>query len=236
MPRLAAVQSSYVPWKGYFDLIAAVDEFVLYDDVQYTKHDWRNRNRIKTREGVRWLTIPVRTTGRFGQRINQVELVGPHWARRHLRSLRQAYAGAPAFCDLLPWLEDVYQRAEQEQRLSRINELFVRELCALLGITTRITRAADHRLPQGRVERLVELCRQRGADEYLSGPAARSYLDEEAFSTAGIGVRWMDYDGYLEYPQLWPPFEHRVSVLDLLVHVGVEAAPCYLCRTAGSGR
>ena len=229
MKRVAILQSSYVPWKGYFDIIGSVDEFILYDDVQYSKNGWRNRNRIKTREGTAWLTIPVLGTGRFGQLIREVEIGDPRWAEKHWKSIQAHYARADRFPELAPVFEKLYERAAAETLLSRVNEIFLREICGLLGIGTLITRSTDYRLEGDRVERLVGLCEQAGAGEYLSGPVARDYLDERLFAEKGMKVRWMDYSGYPEYRQLFsPPFVHEVSILDLLLNEGPERARDYL--------
>jgi hypothetical protein len=224
--RVAVVQSNYVPWKGYFDLIGIVDEFVLYDDVQYTKNDWRNRNRIKTANGVQWLTIPVAHSGRFGQRIDEVQTVDSRWREKHWRALSQAYAPTPFFARYRGDLERLYLESD-ERALSAINRQFIEVTCRLLGISTRISRSTDYRIDGDRSERLVALCRSVQADTYLSGPAAKSYLDESLFKTAGVNVEYMDYSGYQEYPQLHPPFEHSVTVLDLLFNVGPDA-PRYM--------
>ncbi len=232
MKRVAILQSSYVPWKGYFDIIGAVDEFILYDDVQYSKNGWRNRNRIKTREGTAWITIPVLQTGRFGQLIREVEIRDPRWAARHWTSIQTHYARAPWFPALAPILGGLYERAAGELLLTRVNEMFLREICGLLGVGTRITRSTDYCLQGDRVDRLVDLCEQTGAGEYFSGPAARAYLEESRFAEKGIAVRWMDYSGYPEYQQLFsPPFIHEVSILDLLLNEGPQGARSHLLRT-----
>ncbi|HVG11275.1 MAG TPA: WbqC family protein [Thermoanaerobaculia bacterium] len=235
MKRVAILQSSYVPWKGYFDIIGSVDEFILYDDVQYSKNDWRNRNRIKTPAGTAWMTIPVRQTGRFGQPIREVEIGDPRWAAKHWKSIQTHYARAPWFPELAPVLAGLYESASAEPLLSRVNEKFLRAICEILGIGTHITRSADYQLRGDRVDRLIGLCQQAGAAEYLSGPAARSYLDEDRFADKGIAVRWMDYSGYPEHRQLFsPPFIHEVSILDLLLNEGPLEARNYLLSTAGA--
>jgi len=220
--RVAILQSNYIPWKGYFDLIGSVDEFVLYDDVQYTKNDWRNRNRIKTPQGVQWLTIPVRIGGRFGQRVVDAEIADAGWGRRHWRTITQNYSRAPHFALVREAFEPLYL-GSTDSSLSRVNRALLERACELLGIRTRISWSHEYRTVEGRVERLVDLCRQLHADEYLSGPAARSYLDPALFEREGIRVVWMDYSGYPEYPQLHPPFVHEVSILDLLCNTGPEA-------------
>jgi hypothetical protein len=225
MTRAAILQSSYIPWKGYFDLINLVDEFVLYDDVQYTTRDWRSRNRIKTRTGTRWLTIPILTRGRFGQRVLDATIADSRWAIRHWRSHQMHYGRAEHFVELSSWVQGLYSSAIQETRLSRINELFIRSICDILGIATRIRRSEQYELPTERNDRLIRLCELVGAEEYVSGPAARAYLDEEKFENRDIRVRWMDYTGYPEYSQLHsPPFDHNVTILDVLFNVGPRDA------------
>ncbi len=219
---VAICQSCYLPWKGYFDLIAGADEFILLDDVQYTRRDWRNRNLIKTRDGLRWLTVPVTVKGRFHQKIHDVVVSDRRWRRRHLAALRHAYARAPHFAATYTFLEELYDGCGFE-RLSRINHRFLAALCRRLDIPTRLSWSVDYCATGDRNERLLTLCRQAGATTYLSGPAARIYLDVDLFARHGISVRWMDYEGYREYPQLHAPFEHHVSIVDLLFNSGPDA-------------
>lgn len=226
--RIAIVQSNYIPWKGYFDLINAVDEFVLYDDVQYTRRDWRNRNRIKSARGPVWLTVPVRVKGRFEQTIAETEIADPSWGTEHWRTLVHAYARAPYFGVYRDLFEPLYL-GQSPERLSEVNRRLLLAVCDALGIGTPITLSSEYRLVEGKQERLIEICRQAGATTYLSGPAARSYIDEAHFADAGVTVEWADYGGYPEYPQQHPPFDHYVSVLDLLFNVGPRA-PEYMKR------
>jgi hypothetical protein len=219
MKRVAIVQSNYVPWRGYFDLISCVDEFILLDDVQYTTRDWRNRNRIKTPDGVAWLTIPVR--GGQGQRIDQVEVADPGWGRAHLRTLTDAYRAAPCFERCEPWLSELYLDAPT--MLTEVNRSFLERICSELGIATPLTRSSAYGAEGAKSSRLLDLCLRAGATEYVSGPAARAYLDQELFAEAGMSVRWFEYPEAPEYTQLYPPFEPRVSVLDLLFHTGARA-------------
>jgi hypothetical protein len=223
---VAIVQSNYIPWIGYFDLIHAADEFILFDEVQFTRRDWRNRNRIKTAEGVKWLSIPVESKGRFHQRISETRVSDPAWAREHWTTIAHVYARAAGFEAWAPFFEELYLGCD-EPMLSRINERFLRALCGALRIATRISQSSDYGLVEGRSERLVSLCRQVGATRYLSGPSARGYLDEPLFADAGIAVAWMDYPDYGEYRQLHPPFEPSLSIVDLLMNEG-EAARRFL--------
>jgi len=219
---VAIVQSSYIPWKGYFELIARSDEFILFDDVQYTKRDWRSRNRIKTRDGLQWLTIPVNVSGRFFQPIKAVTIAEHGWNERHWKTIAASYARAPYFAEYRDRVEQLYCDATDES-LSVVNHRFIVGLCDLLGIQTRITWSMDYHVVDGKTERLVDLCRQAGATRYLSGPSARAYIDPKLFDQAGVALEFVDYDGYKEYAQLFPPFEHGLSVIDVLFNVGAAA-------------
>lgn len=223
MKSIAILQSNYIPWKGYFDIIAAVDEFILYDAMQFTKNDWRNRNIIKTPQGPQWLTIPVGQD--IHRRICEVPLPGGNWKAKHWKTLVQNYARAPFFAEISAWLEPLYR--EEFPTLSLLNRRFIEAICGYLGIRTRISDCADYELGEGKTERLVNLCRQAGGTRYLSGMAAKDYLDESLFAASGITVSWMDYAGYPEYPQGEGPFTHQVSILDLLFHCG-KTSPRYM--------
>lgn len=224
--RVFITQSNYIPWKGYFDAINFADEFVLLDEVQYTKHDWRNRNRIVTRQGIQWITIPVSVKDLYHQTINQTLVSSPVWAKKHWGTFQANYARAPHFQRYAERFETLYLTLN-ERHLSRINEIFIREISEILGIETTIRRCESLGMVDGKNERLIDLCDKVGADIYLSGPAARSYLDESLFAEAGIRVEWLDYSGYREYEQLQDGFEHGVTILDLLFNTGPNA-PLYM--------
>jgi len=221
--RIAILQSAYIPWKGYFDLIRSVDEFVFYDDTQFTRRDWRSRNRIMTAQGPRWLSIPVEVKGRFHQRIDEAVVADPDWHIGHWRTLHHAYARAPHFAGFSPAIRDAYAELAGERSLSRINRRLVEVVCDTLGIRTPLRCSSEYPRHDGRNERLLGICLAAGAGAYLSGPSARAYLDVELFSRAGVQVVFADYDGYPEYPQGPAPFEHGVTVLDLLFRTGADA-------------
>lgn len=229
MKKVAIVQSNYIPWKGYFDMIASVDEFILYDDMQYTRRDWRNRNQIKTSQGVQWITVPVLGKGRYHQKIKDTEIDGSEWAYAHWKSLSQNYRRASCFQEVSDWLEPLYL-AESYTHISQLNRRFIAAICGYLGIKTVLSNSWDYALIEGKSERLADLCAQAGGTEYVSGPAARDYIDEKEFGTRGIKVSWFDYTGYPEYPQLWGEFVHGVTILDLLFNCGKES-PKYMKYT-----
>ena len=220
MKKIAILQSNYIPWKGYFDLIAAVDEFILYDDVQFTKNDWRNRNMIKSHSGLQWLSVPV------GKDINrlicEVKLPDSRWQIKHWTTICHAYGRAKYFKNFAEKLEPLYLEREYSS-LTELNRSLIEFVCDQLGIATKISFSWDYKLQTGQTERLVDLCIQAGATEYITGPSAKSYLDLSLFLKKGLKVSWFEYAGYPEYPQLWGKFEHAVSALDLLFNTGQGA-------------
>jgi hypothetical protein len=220
--KVAILQSNYIPWKGYFDLINLVDEFVLFDDMQYTRRDWRNRNLIKTRSGPHWLTIPVAVKGNYFQKIKDTQVSDAGWARRHWESILHNYSKATHFSRYRELFEHLYL-GPQENFLSRINYIFLTAICKILGISTRISWSEEYTLVEGKTERLVGICKQAGATTYISGPSARDYIDETLFNNENISLEYTDYSSYPEYRQLFPPFEHGVSVIDLIFNEGPDA-------------
>lgn len=224
MKRVAIIQSNYIPWKGYFDIINCVDEFIILDDVQYTKRDWRNRNKIKTPNGTQWLTIPVQTKNKYKQMIKDVIVSNNSWAQQHYNKIVRYYSKTKYFNEYKDFFADLYF-GTCEKDLSSINYKFLSKICMLLGIKTIISWSMRYKSVDGKNERIISLCKQAGADEYLSGTSAKSYLDENMFRTENIKVRWMSYEGYQEYNQLYcPPFIHDVSILDMIFNEGTKGA------------
>lgn len=222
MKKVAILQSNYIPWKGYFDLIAAVDEFIIYDDMQYTRRDWRNRNQIKTPTGLLWLTVPTKTKGRYLQAIRETEIDGVDWQKQHWKSLEANYKKSKHYQEISDVLSPLYKKTYRT--ITELNTEFLRIICNLLDIKTKISYSWDYILIDGKTERLVSLCQQAGATNYISGPAAKDYIQPSLFSNAGITLEWFDYQNYPEYPQLWGAFQHGVSILDLLFNCGKDSA------------
>lgn len=219
--KVAISQSNYIPWKGYFDNIAKVDEFVLYDDMQYTKRDWRNRNKIKTPAGLSWLSIPVEVKGKFFQKISETKISDKHWVTKHLNTLKHNYSKASQFKLMLPLIEEWYEEARELNTISQVNFHFLTKICHYLNINTKISFSSDYKLLEyGKTERLVDLCKQLNAEHYFTGEAAKSYMDESLFYNNGIQLHYYDYSGYKKYRQLYGDFEHYVSVLDVLFNEG----------------
>lgn len=219
LKKIAILQSNYIPWKGYFDMIAAVDELIIFDDMQFTRRDWRNRNQIKTPQGLQWLTVPVQVKGKYNQTIKETTIDGTRWQQDHWKSLVQNYSRSPCFDEIATWLEPYYTK-KSYTHLSDLNRQLLEALCAYLNIKTIISNSWDYHLIEGKTERLTNLCMQAGGTEYISGPAAKNYIEEHIFKEHNIQLTWFDYSDYDEYSQLWGEFTHNVSILDLLFNCG----------------
>jgi hypothetical protein len=218
--KIAILQSNYIPWKGYFDLISKSDTFVIYDEVQYTKNDWRNRNLIKTANGLEWLTIPVRQLS-LDQKIEETKITTQNWAKKHMSTLQGNYSKAPFFKLYKEAIFSLYET--KSEYISEINVSFIKGICKLLDIKTEIIRSNELNLQGDKNARLLEACKKLGAKTYISGPSAKNYLNVELFNDADINVDWMDYSDYKVYDQLFQPFQHSVTVLDLIFNVGPKA-------------
>ena len=216
------IQPGYLPWLGFFDQLRRATVFVYYDDVQYDKHGWRNRNRIKTQSGAIWLTVPVRHGGLGLPRILDVEIdPGTAWARKHVQSIRQAYARAPFVGRYLPALEALLQT--RWERLVDLDIACVDLMAEWLGLRRRIERSSALGIAGGQSERLLNICRHFGGSRYVSGNAAQDYLDVPLFERHGIAVEWQGFV-HPTYPQLHGPFVPYMSALDLLLNCGDESA------------
>ena len=216
---VVVLQPGYLPWLGFFDQLSRADVFVYYDDVQYDKHGWRNRNRIKTQDGAQWLTVPVRHEGL--PRIADVEIdQRTAWARKHVASIRQAYARAPFLKRYLPAFEEVLQR--KWERLVDLDLACASLMADWLGLKRQVERSSTLGIGGVRSERLVNICRHFGASRYVSGDSAAAYLDVPAFAAHDIAVEWQAYS-HPTYPQLHGDFVPNLSALDLLFNCGPDA-------------
>jgi hypothetical protein len=222
--KCVILQPSYIPWRGVFDQVRQADVFVFYDDVQYDKHGWRNRNQLKTPQGKQWLTIPVSAKGAVADRvaINEVPIVwNKAWNKEHFKTLRQHYGKAPHYKKYEPLLEQFYAR--HDTLLADFTVDFTIALARALHIDhTRFVRSSSLGVGGTKTERLIKLLEKVGADHYISGPSAKDYLEADRFEAAGIRLDYVKYD-YPEYPQLYPPYDPAVTILDLLFMTGDRA-------------
>ncbi len=226
--KCVILQPSYIPWRGYFHQIQAADVFVFYDDVAFDTRGWRNRNRVRGPNGSFWLTVPVKSKGlrSKGLKIDQVEIDwSQNWNSKHLKSLQRSYGRAPYFDDYRELLERMYDR--RDPLLVDLLIDFTKALTLELGIVdTKFVRSSSLAVQGSRSGRLLEIARRVGADHYITGPSARSYLDEDLFRDAGVEIEYFVYD-YPSYPQPFDGFDPHVSILDLLFMTGAEA-PRYI--------
>lgn len=221
--KILITQSNYIPWKGYFDAINLVDEFVIYDEVQYTKRDWRNRNIIKTPQGTQWLSIPVQVKGNFFQKIKDTQISEANWGKKHWNTLKMNYSKAAFFKEFAPSFEEFYLN-NTLQYLSEINYELIKIVCKILDIKTTITYSDTYPILQkGQNERLIDICKQAQANIYYTGASAKNYLKEELFAQENIQIIYLNYEGYPSYSQLYGEFVHQVSILDLIFNEGKQA-------------
>jgi hypothetical protein len=217
--RIAAVQSNFLPWIGYFDLISSVDKFVILDSVQYTKRDWRNRNKILTPGGTTWITVPVETKGKRDQRIYEVKISGSDWTETLSKTLEHAYSKTPYFSELFPSLVAILKR-HQNGYLADMNLELIEMVNTYLGVSTEILKSQDFDLMEGKSERLLDLCQKLGGSEYLSGRAAQSYLDEKLFNASNVKLTWVDYGRYPPHSLYRGSTAEPLSVIDGLFAEG----------------
>jgi hypothetical protein len=222
MKKVAIIQSSYIPWKGYFDIIHEVDCFIFLDDVQYTNRDWRNRNKIKTNSGEHWLSIPLGS--QRDKLVCEVQFNGLGWREKHLQTMEHFYRTAEYFGKYFPLIKEYYYQQDW-LRLSDFNQNFIKRFSTeILELKTTFRNSSEINIEEKKLNKIMGLLQAVGADYYLSGPLAKNYIDENEFSKRNIQLRYKDYSGYPEYKQLFPPFSHYVSVLDLLFNVGPRIA------------
>jgi len=219
------LQPSYIPWRGFFHQIQKADVFVFYDDVQFDRHGWRNRNRIKTPQGSRWLTIPVHSKRHLMEHtpIREIEIChDKDWSRAHCSILQQHYGKSPYFHRYWDLLDDFYRR--RDVLLADFTIDLTVSIARELGLhNTRFTRSSALDVTGSKTGRLLNILAEVKATHYISGPSARDYIEADKFAAAGITLEFMTYD-YPEYPQLYPPFDPRVSILDLLFMTGPDAS------------
>jgi hypothetical protein len=222
--KVVILQPSYIPWRGFFDLIQTADLFIFYDDVQYDKRGWRNRNRIKTSTGPIWLSIPVFNRGAQTEHIpiNQIKIVWDRpWNQEHWNSIRLAYGKSPYFSQYAGLVEEFYNK--KPEMLADFTIETTISLAHTIGIDhTRFMRSSEIAGVEGtKTDRLISILQKVGATHYFSGPSARDYIENEKFVAAGIKLDYMEYD-YPEYPQLHPPYDPQVSILDTLFMMGED--------------
>ena len=231
--KVIITQSNYIPWKGYFTTMRDATHLVLYDDMQYTRRDWRNRNKIiTTNSGPAWLTIPIDVKGKYHQKINEARVKDTSWPQDHWNRIQHNYRKAPCFKEYSKYFEDLYLKEFSTYvYLSDINKVLLKKCIDLLGIEIEIIDSREFSLRGDRTEKLVNICKDLNADEYFTGPAAKNYMDEEAFTKKGISVTYYDLNNFPEYKQMWEGFSHNVSILDMFFNLGDDTVKHFNWRT-----
>lgn len=221
MKKVAVLQSNYIPWKGYFDIINSADLFIFYDDVQFKKNDWRNRNKIKTQGGLKWITIPCGHQN--FKLIYEVNFVNSDWQIKHWNLIKAHYSKAPYFNHYKKFFENIYLN-QNWKNLSKLNQYLIKTISLeFLNIKTQFDDSRNYNIQGKGEDRLINLLKKANTTKYISGPSAKAYISNDRFLSEGIHLEWMNYNNYPQYSQLYPPFEHAVSIIDLLFNTGPNA-------------
>ena len=227
MKKVAILQSNYIPWKGVFDMINMVDTFVFLEDVGFSKGSWRNRNQIKTANGEVWLSVPIKKAP-LNTKIYEIEVINNGWQKKHFKTIKLAYAKSKYFDDYVGLLEEIYLH-QIWTNLSEFNQFVTKRISALLGIKTQFVNSTALKSQGEKDDKVIDICKKLNTTTYLSGPAAKDYIDVEKFKRENIGLEYITYD-YPEYSQLHGTFNHFVSVLDVLFNCG-EASTKYIFQS-----
>jgi len=216
--KIAILQPSYIPWIGYFDQMDRVDRFVYLDDVQFTRRDWRNRNRIRTPQGSAWLTVPILQKSRYRQSLKDARIdPSSPWRRKHCEALRSNYSRAPYFDLYFPALKSIYNK--DYRFLTDLCYVGIEFLAKSLKINTPTLRSSEMKAEGSKGGRILGICENLQAKHYLSGDSAENYLDPEAFEARRIGLEFQRYR-HPEYKQCFPGFVPYLSAVDLLFNCG----------------
>lgn len=226
--KVGVWQSNYLPWKGYFDYINDVDIFCWYDEVEYTKNNWRNRNRIFGNNGLFWITIPVDRKYN-SKKISEVPINNKKILNNHFKSIQQNYSKAPyknAILNLLyPYLVE-----NPSDTLSKLNHSLIESICKYAGITTKFVNSKNYILKDTRLDRLTYLLQQLNATTYLSGLNAKNYItgSENEFDKIGCKLEWKNYGPYLKYERSGNDYDDYVSIIDVLMHIPQNKVLSYI--------
>ena len=218
--KIAIIQPNYIPWIGYFKIIKSVDEFIFLDDVQYTKRDWRNRNFINSHKGRIMLSIPVKSKKKYLQKINETECVNNEWKKDHLNKIKISYKNYPYFEEIFEILKKSYYKTNSSNLLVNLyNILF--ELMDFLKIKTNISFSKDMPSNKKKLDRIIEICKYKNADIYLSGPSASDYIDINEMNSNKLSLEYINYENYnYDVKNKKHKFIDKLSIIDLLMNYG----------------
>ena len=220
--RVVILQPSFLPWKGYFHQIKRANVFVFLDDVQYDKHGWRNRNKIKTPQGAQWISVDVLTKGKFGQAIKDVAINnGVNWNERIWKAIKMNYQKCPYFREHAAYLEEAL--FTKWEMLSEFDMFLTKKIARELNLKAEFYQSSELHVDGDKIERIINICKLFKADRYLTGPSARNYLVDDLFRRNGIVLEYQAYD-YRPYPQQYGEFIGDVSIIDVLFNCGAESS------------
>lgn len=217
--KVGIIQSNFIPWRGYFDFIDEVDLFIYYDDMQFTKNDWRNRNLIKTMKGTAWVTVPV-IYDKLNKLICDTEIdYSRDWISKAIGTIHNNYHKASYYKLYANNLFTLFK--SRFRTISELNININNWIIKILGIETKIRMSHEFKPVGRKTDRIIDILTKAGADTYLSGPSAKKYLEKEKFLKSGIKLEYKSYD-YLEYRQLFNNYEPNVTILDLIFNTGIN--------------
>lgn len=222
--KVAIMQPTYLPWIGYFDLMDQTDNFIILDNVQFSKQSWQQRNRLKSPQGELLLTIPVVTKGKGDQLITDVKLANHHFLNKHLNAIEMNYRRAPYFDTYFPELKSLFELAHTFIYLHEFTVSLVVWLKNKLNIDTKFFFASNFQSKNDKIDRILDLCQHVNASHYISPKGAMNYLSPclASFQKKNIVVSFQQYEP-ISYKQLYPPFLSHLSSLDLLFNEGPNA-------------
>ena len=195
--KIAINQSNYFPWIGYFKLIEYVDEFIFYDEAQYTRGDWRNRNIITQNGKKKWITIPLKKKNTFLKKINEMETENHEWKKHHLNKIKNFYLKEKNFSTIYDLITNIYNQIDTNN-LSKINQICIKKICEYENITTKMSNSIDvEKKTKNPTDRIIEICNYKKASHYVSGKAALNYLETKKFNESNITLEWFDYNEHL---------------------------------------
>ena len=221
MNSIIITQSNYIPWKGFFRGMINATHFVYYDEMQYTKRDWRNRNILISEGGPKWITIPVKTKGNFFQKISDVYVSDKEWGKNHWNFIENNYKSSPFFETYKNIFQPLYLNPVSEN-LSEINLSFIKVILSLLEIDIKIISSKEFKLKGDKTEKLLNICKELNADNYITGSAAKNYINSDLFESNSININYLNYNDFKEYKQNWNGFDHNVSILDMFFNLGYD--------------
>lgn len=218
-------QPEHLPWSGYYHKMNMADTYLLYDDVQFEKNNFQNRNRIMGTNGVQWINVPINLSGHTKDKINEITIANgsnPKWAKKYLTTLRYSYSKHPYFDDYMPFFDELYSR--QHENLCSLNIEIIKYFAKLLQIEPRFEMSSNVEREGSKSDQILSICKNMNADTYIAGPSGRDYLNEKSFFDAGIKIIYQEYKHpkYEQYKR--DNFTPYLSVIDMLFNVGAEHA------------